>query len=56
MKTKVTIVALVVTAIAVYFIKRRSRKEEVEYVPVKNSHHLSEAFSKAKKVQERVEG
>ena len=50
MKTKVTIVALVVTAIAVYFIRRRTRKEE-EYVPVKKSHHLTDAFSKAKKVQ-----
>jgi hypothetical protein len=56
MKTKVTIVALVVTAIAVYFIKRRTRKEEMEYVPVKKSHHLTDAFSKAKKTQEKIEG
>ena len=55
MKTKVAIVGLVITAIALYFIKIRSRKEE-EYVPVKKSHHLTEAFSKAKKAQERVEG
>ncbi|MGZ8536942.1 MAG: hypothetical protein ACXWV9_01705 [Flavisolibacter sp.] len=55
MKTKVAIVGLVVTAIALYFIKRRSRKEE-EYVPVKKSHHLTDAFSKAKKIQEKVEG
>jgi hypothetical protein len=47
MKTKVAIVGLVVTAIALYFIKRRSRKEE--YVPVKKTHHLTDAFSRAKK-------
>ena len=55
MKTKVTVLALVVTAIAVYFIKIRSRKEEA-YVPVKKSHHLTDAFSKAKKTQEKIEG
>jgi hypothetical protein len=48
MKTKIAIAGLVLTAIAVYFIRRRPSKAEAE--PVKKSHHLTSAFSKAKTV------
>ncbi|MFL5811350.1 MAG: hypothetical protein ACJ749_17640 [Flavisolibacter sp.] len=48
MKTKIAIAGLILGAIGVYLYKRSKRQEES--VPVKKSHHLTQAFSKAKKV------
>jgi hypothetical protein len=48
MKTKIAIAGLALTAIALYFFRKRSPKNEQQ--PVKKSHHLTNAFSKAKNV------